>query len=532
MVVFASLLLAVLSIWDYPPRQVRHEQLRDQFVAAVRDGDTKTMIETSRKGVALLPDDPTWHYNLACSLAYLKNHAQAFDELEKAIDLGFRDVEVIRKDSDLKRLSGERRFAELIEYAKEMQTRPLMVGPLATVEATGVSGQQMALGAQNLRWDFDVGCFAAQMKLAAGASGGNAGDLYMNRDGGHSLLVVTNYPGLTRVKLDAEGESRRMGLDFPDILFPYPVFGNCSRALTMGPFWRSLPRAMMTTDAARTIGRMTKFYLSNQVWVFPANADCPPVGTNNDVFASVAPYWLTTAGRSWSDLPYLQAALEVSRTLRPEVKKSVVSEGMLAPIVQTLIRKSLKGVENEDDYLTAKAHPTALPPNGLDLPRLKKLAAELTAEAVPPLAVISVVPHPLSEQPAWPELTYRSPFAWAYVLRAEADERKFTVNAAGLQGCEFAFSCVHDDLGAAKVERLGRDAALVTLDRTKMSPTNRVDIAVFARKKGKTGWGAPSFVSFAVVDPNAPYSDPALTPLAPPPAKLPERKEGDDVPSA
>ncbi len=518
MVAVASLFLAVLSIWDYPSRQVRHEQLRNQFVVAVREGDTKTMIETSRKGVALLPDDPTWHYNLACSLAYLKDHTQAFDELEKAIDLGFRDVETIKKDSDLKRLSGERRFEELIEYAKEMRSRPLMVGPLATVEATGASGRQMSLGAQNMLWDFDVGCFAAQMKLAVGSSGGNFGDLYMNRDGGHSLLGVTNYPGLTRIKLDEEGESRLMGLDFPNILFPYPVFGNCSRALTVGPYWRSLPRAMVTTEAARMIGRMSKFYLSNQIWVFPANADCAPVGTNNDVFASVTPYWMTTAGRSWSDLPYLRAALEVSRTLRPDVKKAIVSEGMLAPLVQSLIRKSLKGVADEKDYLTAKAHPTALPLNGLDLPRLKKSAAELTAAAVPPLAVISVVPHPLPEQPAWPELTYRSPFAWAYILRSELNERVFTVSATGLPNCEFAFANVHDDLGAAKVERMGSDAARVTLDRTKMSPTNRVDIAVFARKKN-TGWGAPSFVSFAVVDPAAPYSDPVLTPLAPPESK-------------
>ena len=37
------------------------------------------------------------------------------------------------------------------------------------------------------------------------------------------------------------------------------------------------------------------------------------------------------------------------------------------------------------------------------------------------------------------------------------------------------------------------------------------DVAVFA-KNAKSGWGAPSFVSFAVVDPAAPYSDPVLTP--------------------
>ena len=44
-----------------------------------------------------------------------------------------------------------------------------------------------------------------------------------------------------------------------------------------------------------------------------------------------------------------------------------------------------------------------------------------------------------------------------------------------------------------------------------MSPTNRVDIAVFGRNPG-TGWGAPSYVSFARMDPDAPYSDPILTP--------------------
>ena len=88
----ACIVLALLSIWDYPARFPAHDRLRRQFVAAVKEGDTSTMEETCRKGVALLPDDPTWHFNLACSLAYFaKREEEAFDELEKAIDLGFRD---------------------------------------------------------------------------------------------------------------------------------------------------------------------------------------------------------------------------------------------------------------------------------------------------------------------------------------------------------------------------------------------------------------------------------------------------------
>ena len=138
------LIFAVLSIWDYPARFPTHDRLRRQFTVAVREGDTVTMEETCRKGVALLPDDPTWHYNLACSLAYFdKRQEEAFDELEKAIDSGFRDEDAIAQDVDLKRLSKFPRYAQLIEYAREMKSRPLLLGPLATVPATGVIGKTL-----------------------------------------------------------------------------------------------------------------------------------------------------------------------------------------------------------------------------------------------------------------------------------------------------------------------------------------------------------------------------------------------------
>lgn len=185
MTTFACILLAVLTIWDYPSRQVRHDQLRQQFIVAMREGDTETMIETCRKGVQLLPDDPTWHYNLACSLAYKKKPNECLDELEIAIDLGFRDADQIANDSDLKRVSKNRRFKELVEYAREMKTKPLLTGPLATVAATGIFGRSIALGAQNFSWDFDAGCFSAQLKLASEGPADNLGDLYVNRDGFH-----------------------------------------------------------------------------------------------------------------------------------------------------------------------------------------------------------------------------------------------------------------------------------------------------------------------------------------------------------
>jgi len=511
-----AILLAVLSIWDYPSRQPQHDRLRLQFVTAMREGDTATMEETCRKGVKLLPDDPTWHYNLACSLAYFaKRQNEAFDELEKAIDLGFRDSEMIAADTDLKRLKDAPRYAELIQYAKDMSTRPLLLGPMASVEATGVFGKSISLGEQNFTWDFDFGCFDARLKLAVASAGGNTGDLYMNRDGGHSQLKTDLFPGITMIRLDHLGRERQMDMDLPNMLFPYPVFGNCSRAYVQGAYWRSMPRALLTTESA-TLKRMVKFYLSNQTWVYPANADIAPVGTNGDVFASIAPYWIVTAGRSYSDQPYLRGALEVSRALPSETKLEAIRRGLLAPTIQTLIRKSLAGVTNETDYLSARAHPTALPVNGLDLSRLAASARNLSVAAIPPLAVLSVTLAPPAKAPVWPECTYGTAFAWAFVLRADDEVREFMIAAQG--AAEYAFVQTHGVGVDVRIERLRPDAAKVTVRRAGLSPTNRVDVAVFGRNPG-TGWGAPSYVSFARMDPEAPYSDPALTVLGQPKAK-------------
>jgi tetratricopeptide (TPR) repeat protein len=62
----------------------------------------------------LVPDDPTVHYNLACSLALLERPDQALDALERAIDLGYDDPEHLLADEDLAGLRAERRFRELL----------------------------------------------------------------------------------------------------------------------------------------------------------------------------------------------------------------------------------------------------------------------------------------------------------------------------------------------------------------------------------------------------------------------------------
>ena len=511
----ACILLAVLSVWDYPARQRSHEMLRAQFAEAARIGDTATMKETCEKGVKLLPDDPTWRYNLACSLAYFRKAGPTLDALEEAIDLGFRDAEAIAADTDLKRISREPRFAELVAYAREKRDQPILLGPMANVPATGVTGSTIALGEQNFAWDFESGCLLARLKLAEATAGGNTGDLYMNRDGGHSMLKVADFPGLTRVTLDAAGRQRKIDQDTPNVIFPYPLFGNASLGHTKGAYWRSLPRSMMTTESWK-MKSYAKMYLSNQVWVFPAVDDFGPPGTNGDVFAAVTPYWAVTQGRSWSDQYYLKAALEASRSFDPAVKREIVKRGLLAPTIQMLLRSSLKPVTNEFCYLSGLAHPTCFPPNGLDLARLKRMASEMKASEIPPVVRLTVRARNIDYRGGWPELVYASPCAYSFVLRANVAEREFLVTAVG--GSEFTCVQVHGDTAATKIEKVSPNTARVIVRRDRITVGDRVDVAAFARQDGSR-WSAPSFVSFAVVDPDAPYSDPVLTPRSEPLSK-------------
>ncbi len=64
--------------------------------------------------VKLSPENPTSHYNLACSLSLLGQTSRALDALERAISLGYDDGDFMSKDEDLRGLRDEARFTELL----------------------------------------------------------------------------------------------------------------------------------------------------------------------------------------------------------------------------------------------------------------------------------------------------------------------------------------------------------------------------------------------------------------------------------
>ncbi len=79
-----------------------------------RRGRLEEGLQTDEKLLRLVPDNPTVHYNLACSLALLDRPDGALDALEKAVRLGYDDAEHLVRDEDLRPLRDELRFQRIV----------------------------------------------------------------------------------------------------------------------------------------------------------------------------------------------------------------------------------------------------------------------------------------------------------------------------------------------------------------------------------------------------------------------------------
>ena len=76
-------------------------------------------LKMDRRLVRLMPDNPTAHYNLACSLALKRRKADAVKELQKALHLGYSDVDWMREDPDLESLRGYPGYEQLLSQLFE-----------------------------------------------------------------------------------------------------------------------------------------------------------------------------------------------------------------------------------------------------------------------------------------------------------------------------------------------------------------------------------------------------------------------------
>ena len=83
--------------------------------AYTRKGRCRKGLEIDRKLVCLQPENPIFHYNLACSYSLLRMLEQANRALRKAIELGYRDFRFMNADPDLENLRRSRRYQALVK---------------------------------------------------------------------------------------------------------------------------------------------------------------------------------------------------------------------------------------------------------------------------------------------------------------------------------------------------------------------------------------------------------------------------------
>ena len=487
-----------VGLYDYPRLHVRQSFLRVQLMQAVRAGNIENMEKVCRQGLELMPGDATWQYNLACALAYRSAPDAALDALELAVKAGFRNVQAIENDSDLKRISSNARFKAIVRQARETADLPVPGRPVPK-QARLTMGTRLVLNKANLMWDFDRGLYTALFRflrgsgesaeamaalydgparevlaasLADGTASGNAGDIYVNRDGDHSRIDLKDFPLLSELRF--EGEAKKKGVDraIPNTLYPgAAIVGNASLAVvSTNDSWSLVRKAMLEPQSLISLQQC---YLNNQFWVFPAHRDYDPA-TGLDKFLGVTPCALMSVGSSGSDRYYVRAALAASAAMRADVKKAAKERNLFGPLMQYIFRRTRKGVESEADYLSEKAHPTAFDRATLDAVKAVRLANGLEPDAIPPAAL------PLS----------------AFVPVAATDLEKeldfeFRAFPDGLKDVSYCWHVVHGDGKRVKIEPGENGKVHLSIDCRSLA--GRIDVACFV-KAGRSDWGAPSFI--------------------------------------
>ena len=79
-----------------------------------RLGRVEESLKIDLKLVSLCPEEKVFHYNLACSYSLLDDLDLSLLALEKALLLGYDDVEQIENDADLQNLRKDKRYRDLV----------------------------------------------------------------------------------------------------------------------------------------------------------------------------------------------------------------------------------------------------------------------------------------------------------------------------------------------------------------------------------------------------------------------------------
>ena len=521
-------------------------------------------LHAARAGVAMLEDPPAGGPGLA------------LDHLVDAAAAGFPDLAAVAADPVFAPLAADPvlgpRLAALVAAppgatpGATATPAPIVAG-VATVSAANTAWNPAAerLEARFAPPEGKPGpVLPARPKAAAldilrehwkrGRAAGNAGDLYDNRDRGHSALKTDAFPQLARIVYAPEARAAELDYGLQDkVLFDRPTFGNSSTAVTGGVLWRSLPRLAMTQGDGTGPLRLWQNTQANALYVYPAHKDWTP--DRGDLFPANTPYILVSHGSSGSDEPFLQALALTYAAFRPDTKARLVKEHLLVPTVQMIFRRSLRDVTSRESYFSGDANPAVFEGGAINPARMVSLAQSIKADAIPPEVRIAVTGEEFGIEgidyfgEGLSEQLFDTPGAIARIWRSKAWERTMTVSAAETRDPNGRPLTFHWRLLQGDPEKVritpSEDGtrATITLDWHDPFPisddnpivTSRVDVGVFASngahdlapailswyfpptEKRRYEAGPDGTMRIATIDhanPDRAYADPILVPRA------------------
>ena len=529
------------SILDYPKIQAAQMAGQTRAVGLMRS----KRFEEAETLLCLMaekfPQSPTTRYNLACLQAIREQVDEAFENLEKAVELGFRNIPHIKNDPDLASLREDERFAEVLKIAEEPfdgAVWPSFPKPVPAVAKDG----EVVLGEGNLGYDPKVGLFLGFVKPepvdgnqsiakgqgkvgelllkwhGEGTAAGNKGDFYDNHDGDHSNMNFRGFPQLTRIEYGEPLRKRRLhnGLQ-RYFVFSGITIGNSSTAITGGANWRSQPRLALTQpNGARML---SLHYLRNHLYFYPEHKDHDSGrngkgGGHGDVFSANVPYFVISQGSSGSDRAFMNAFVAMLAALRPETKQVLARSPLLMPTLQQIFRRSNRNVKNEEEYFSGKAHPTVFDSAQLDPEAMIRRAHELKPDSLPPLAQFKVIEEdtPVRGRDFFDfrphQRLFDTPCASARVYKSTASSLRFTLDAGAsrdLSGkpLSYRWEVLRGDTERIIIKEKDATGGLVEVtvpwhERRPVLPgsameSNRVDIGLFAGNGEH--WSAPAFFS-------------------------------------
>jgi hypothetical protein len=510
------------------------QRLTKVVAALFRDRHYAEAEKVLRHLVDRFPNWPVHHYNLAAALARQNKHKEALESLDTAISRGFTNQIAMERDPDLDLLRELPRFRELLAKLAQQSEAMARKARLPSMPQLVQEGRAIVDGT-NTAWEPRSNTLIAAFKFTKspktprvyagddrisrllnlwygrGEAAGNHGDLYDNRDNGHSLLSKELFPQLSHVEYGANARAARVhyGVN-SQFLFNAITFGNSSTVMG-GRLWRSQARLVLTTP--ELVALAYRHYVNDHLYVFPEHRDHDP--ERGDLFPANTPYMIVSQGSSGSDRPFMRAVGAILAAFRPDVKAYLRAKHLVAPTVQMIFRSGLRSVNTSQDYLSAKAHPSVFEAADIDLEKMIHRARGLRADAVPPQIQIAVVeeskPKPGIDYfgpTSTTEILFDTPSAIARIVRSTAYERSMVISAArttdpnGLP-LRFTWKVLRGDANKITIKPLDSDASVVELripwHRRKPVPfkpeltTDRVDIAVFAHN-GEY-YSAPAFVS-------------------------------------